>query len=172
MYNFIAQGVGLMGAAVIILSYQCKKNQLLFLMQGLGGLLFAVNFLMLGATTAAFLNLVNLFRGAMLAWGNRFKSHWFAAGLIADYTVVTVFTFESWVSVLILVAQIVSTLTMWSRRGKWIRIGQLALVSPAWLINNIVCFSVGGIITESISILSVIVSLIRYRGHFEEKKEV
>ena len=169
MHDIITQAVGIVAAAATIFSYQFKNNRMLFLFQALGGLLFSVNFLMLGAYTAAFLNLVNLFRGGLLAYGDRFKSYWFAAALMTVYTAVTVATYDSWLSLLILSAQLVGTVTMWSRNGKWIRFGQLVFVSPVWLINNVIIFSLGGIITEVVSIVSVIVSLIRYRKGFDEE---
>ena len=171
MYDIITQAVGIVAAAVMILSYQFKGNRGLYVCHSIGGLLFSVNFLMLGAYTAAIFNFINLFRGGLLASG-KCKSYWWAGLLMAAYTAVTVFTYDSWLSVLILAAQLVGTLAMWTRKGKWIRLGQLAVVSPIWLINNIFCFSLGGIITETISILSVIVSLIRYRKDFNGKTHV
>lgn len=168
MYEFIAQAIGIVAAALTILSFQFKNNKLLFLFQAVAGFLFSVNFFMLGAYTAAFLNLTNLFRGALLAGGKRFESNWFAAALMAVYTVVTVVTYANWLSLLVLVAQLVGTVAMWSRKGKIIRFGQLFVVSPAWLIHNIINFSLGGLITEVVSILSILISLIRYRKGFED----
>ena len=168
MQEGIAQGIGIVAAAITILSYQFKNNRILFACQALSGLLFFFNFLMLGDQTAAVLNLINLLRGGLLAGGRRFESRWYAAGLMVLYTVATVFFFKDWFSILVLVAQLVGTVAMWSKKGKIIRLGQLFVVSPAWLINNIFnSFSIGGIITETVSILSIIVSLIRYRKGFE-----
>ena len=72
MYVFIAQGIGVVAAALTILSFQFKKNKSLYLLQAVSGLLFSINFLMLGAYTAACLNFINLFRGGLLAGGARF----------------------------------------------------------------------------------------------------
>ena len=171
MYDIITQAVGIVAAAATILSYQFKDNRRLYICQSIGGLLFSVNFFMLGAYTAAIFNFINLFRGGLLATG-KCKSYWFAGLLMSAYTVVTVFTYDSWLSLLILVAQLVGTLSLWTRKGKCIRMWQLIVVSPIWLINNILCLSLGGIITETVSILSVIVSLIRYRKGFEETSNV
>ncbi len=161
MYDFIAQAVGIIGAVATILSYQFKNNRTLYMMQAFSGLMFSINFLMLGSYTASIFNFINLFRGGLLSCGKTFKSWWFAGLFMTLYTVMTVFTYDSWVSILILVAQLVGTVTMWSQNGKWIRIGQMAVISPAWLTNNIVCFSVGGIITEVFCFCSVIVYFIR-----------
>ena len=172
MYDIITQAIGIVAAAATIFSYQFKENKTLFLLQGVGGLLFAVNFFMLGSYTAAVFNFVNLFRGVILAFGGkRLRSAWGGMMFAVAYTLIAVLTYDTWISILILVAQLASTVTLWSQKGKWIRWGQLAVVSPAWLTNNIVCFSLGGIITEVFSFLSVLISLVRYRGGFEEKTE-
>lgn len=171
MYDFIAQGIGVVAAALTILSFQFKKNKSLYLLQAVSGLLFSINFLMLGAYTAACLNFINLFRGGLLAGGDRFKSNWLAAALMAAYTAVTVVTYANWLSVLVLVAQLVGTVAMWSRKGRIIRLGQLFVVSPSWLIHNVFNFSLGGLITEAVSIVSILISLIRYRKGFEETKQ-
>ena len=168
MYDLIAQAVGILGAAAMILSFQFKNNKTLCLVQGIGGLLFAINFLMLGAYTASVFNFINLIRGVVLAFGGKRCEGWWLGGLFsASYAVVTVLTYGGVVSLLIMVAQIASTVALWSKRGTWIRFEQMAVNTPAWLTNNIVFFSLGGIITESFCFVSAVVSLIRYRGKFE-----
>lgn len=172
MYDIITQAIGIVAAAATIFSYQFKENKTLFFLQGVGGLLFAVNFFMLGSYTAAVFNFVNLFRGAILAFGGkRLRSAWMGVAFSVAYTVIAILSYDSWLSILILVAQLASTVTLWSQNRKWIRWGQMAIVSPAWLTNNIVCFSLGGIITEVFCFLSALVFLIRYRGGFGEKTE-
>ena len=49
--------------------------------------------------------------------------------------------------------------------GKIIRIGQASVVSPLWMTYNLIIPvpSIGGVLTESINIASVIISLYRYR---------
>ena len=172
MYDVVTQAVGILGAVAMILSFQFKNNKILCLVQGIGGLLFAVNFLMLGAYTASVFNFINLARGLVLAFGGRWCRGWWLGGIFSlSYVVVTAFTFDSWVSVLIMVAQIASTIALWSRRGSWIRFEQMAVNTPAWMTNNIVYFSMGGIITESFCFISAVVSLIRYKGKLEKSKD-
>ena len=73
-----------------------------------------------------------------------------------------IFTYDGYLSVLVTIAQLVSTTTMFSRNGKVIRIFQFFLVCPAWLYNNIVTMAVGGIITEVVSMVSILVSFLRF----------
>ena len=66
-------------------------------------------------------------------------------------------------SAMVLSAMLVSTHVMWKNDGNVIRKAQFFFVSPMWLINNIIVFSLGGIICESLNMLSIIVSYIRFR---------
>ncbi|MBQ2826565.1 MAG: YgjV family protein, partial [Clostridia bacterium] len=85
------------------------------------------------------------------------------------YIVTVIFTYESLVSILLLIAQIVGTYAMWFGDGKRIRTLQLCVVSPIWLLNNILVFTIGGIIAEVFTIASAIISFFRYRKTGFEK---
>jgi hypothetical protein len=54
---------------------------------------------------------------------------------------------------------------MWTRNGKTIRVSQLAVVSPLWLLYDLLIPtpSLGGILCEVFNIVSVIVSFVRFR---------
>ena len=56
--EIIAQAVGIVAMAFNILSYQGKKQSTVILLQFFGGVLFTVNYLMLGATVGGILNLI------------------------------------------------------------------------------------------------------------------
>ena len=61
-----------------------------------------------------------------------------------------------------LVAMVIATVGMWMRNGAKLRLVQLVAVSPLWLINNIIVFTIGGILCEVFVITSVLVSIWRY----------
>lgn len=171
MIEIIAQIIGIMAAAVSIISYQCKNNKALYILQGLSGLLFALNFLLLGAVTAAYMNIINLFRGTLFSFGKKLHKLPVSIALIAGYIVVTIITYEDFLSIVILLAVICGTLSMATRNGKTIRIVQFAICSPSWLVHNIIKFSIGGIITEVFSMLSIIISFLRYGKNGFEKQD-
>ena len=121
-----------------------------------------MSFLLLGSTTAAFLNFINIFRGWVFGYAPK-KSRTALALLTGVlYIVSTVFTYDGWLSLLVLVAQLVGTTVMWTDSGKIIRIAQLIFVSPAWLTHNIFSGSVGAVLCEIFAITSTVVSLIRF----------
>ena len=160
--NVIAQVISIVATAVQIGSYQSKSNTGLFAAQGVAGFLFSINFFLLGAYTAAIINLVNILRSVLMAYGEKHRHITIPIIMCSIYIVAVSFTYESWFSALLLLVQIGGTLSMWSADGAVIRIYQLFVCSPAWLANNIIVFSIGGIITETFSIVSIIISIIRY----------
>lgn len=162
MYDIIAQAVGIIGSIIMIISYQCKKPKNLIVMHGFGGLMFSINFLMLGAYTGALLNAINVVRSIAFA-KIKSKSPIVPAVLIFAYTVATVFSFNGALSILVLLAQSLGTVLFYIGKDKPLKIGSLAFVSPAWLIHNAITKSIGGIICESFDIISLIVYMIRTR---------
>lgn len=163
MLYIIAQVISIIGMVLSILSFQCKENKRFFITQALSGACFAVSFLLLGSTTAAFLNFINIFRGWVFGFAPRKHRGALAIAVGVLYTVSTVFTYGGWLSILVLVAQIVGTAVMYTDNGKVIRVAQLAFVSPAWLTHNIFSGSVGAILCEIFAITSTVISLVRFR---------
>ena len=176
--GLLAQAVSVAATAVQIGSYQVKSNKGLFIAQGIAGFLFSVSFFLLGAYTAAIINLMNILRSVLMTYGERHRRIIIPIAMCAVYTVAVAFTYESWFSLLLLAVQIGGTVSMWTADGAIIRVYQLFVCSPVWLINNVIAFSIGGIITEVFSIVSVIVSIIRYgieglrRTSGDENKEL
>jgi hypothetical protein len=162
MTDIIAQAIGIVATVVQIGSYQVKSNRGLFIAQGIAGFLFSVNFFLLGAYTAAILNLANILRSVLMTLGERHRKIIIPISMCIVYTVAVAFTYDGWFSLLLLLVQIGGTLSMWTSDGAVIRIYQLFICSPVWLANNIIALSIGGIITETFSIVSIIISVIRY----------
>ena len=160
--EILAQIIGILGTCAAFISFQLKENKKFFILQATSGLMFALNFLLLGAPTGCVLNLINIYRGAVMAGGKRLHKLPFLISIQAIYIIATVFTYTNIFSVIALTAQLIGTLAMWSNNGKTIRILQLFCVSPLWLVHNIFVFSIGGIVCEVFNIGSIIVSLIRF----------
>lgn len=182
--HIVAQIAGIFGAGLNIMSYQMKENRRLYLLKGIGGVLFALQFLLLGNLTAALLNLVNLFRAAALL-SSGCKSNRLVFLLIQlMYVACCVLTFGKGevvfggammamiLSVVMTLIQLFETFALMTRNGKIIRYAQVCVISPAWLINNLLTGSIGGVVTEIFGIGSVIVSFLRYGANgFETEND-
>ena len=162
MTEIIAQGIGIVAAAISISSFQFKNNKILFILRAIASILFALNYFLIGAITAAILNAINILCMVSMLYGERHRHLAIPIGLCAIYVISVILTYEGILSILLLIAQLSCVISMWTADGLKIRIVQLFISSPIWLINNIIVFTIGGIVTEIFAIASVIVSIIRF----------
>ena len=172
LFYIIAQAVGLLAMAFNILSYQQKTRERAITFQLCGGGLFAVNFLLLGATTGAILNVLAVIRAIVFLKRDKLNANhpaWlvgFLAAYAASYA--TTFTLlgkdptavDLVVEFLPVIGMTATTLSFRLTDAKAIR--RYGLVSsPSWLIYNICCFSLGAIICEVLSLFSILIGMFR-----------
>ena len=132
-----------------------------------------IHYLMIGAYTGGLLNIVSLTKNILLSKRDKWKwlgSVWFTVGVsvlsFAVYIVsFTVFNPSPTIDVMLVEllpvgAMIVSTLALQNRDAKKVRLLSL-ICSPMWLTYNAVNGSIGGIITECFSIVSIIIAFLR-----------
>lgn len=163
MEEFLIQLVGIFGFVFTVFSYQCKNTRTCILVQAFAGLCFTLNFFFLDSYTAALLNFLNILRNLILVFCNSEKTKNILTGVVfTAYLAAGVFTFSGIASLMATFAQLVGTLTMCTRNGKIYRLGTLLCVSPLWLVHNFMCGSLGGIITEIFTMISIVVFIIRF----------
>ena len=165
MNDLIIQGIGFIAVALFIASYQIKSNRWLFLLQLLGSLLFCIQFFMLGALSGCLSLVVNILRNALMMKYNDWKwvrKKWCPAMIVILFAVVLVLTWNGPVSLLAFTASVTSTIAYWTNSPRKIRMVNLLCASPCWLVYDVIVFSLGGIISESFTIVSILISLIRF----------
>ena len=168
----IAQAIGIVAMSLTVLSFQQKTVKRVVTFQFFSSLLFMVNYFMLGAIVGAFLNVLALFRAYVFM--NKEKLHadrwyWllgFSILYVGTYVLsFTVFGTEPTVwnlilEVLPIIGMIVTTYSFQQKEAKSVRI--LTIVnSPLWMTYNIANFTIGGIISECLSLTSIIIGMIR-----------
>lgn len=165
MNGWFIQGIGFAAVALFILSYQIRSNRWLFLLQLIGSALFCLQFLLLDAKSGCFSLAVNILRNALMMkyndW-NWVRNQWCPAGIALMFTGVLILTWNGPVSLLAYAASVTSTFAYWSNSPRKIRMVNLVCASPCWLIYDVIVRSFGGIVSESITIVSIAVSFIRF----------
>ena len=176
--EIIAQIMGIFGMIFISSSYQMKSQRRLIIFQLFGAGFFFVNFLLLGIAagvllTGAVMNLLGVARS--FVFSNRKKFHaenpaWLivfvSLYIIAYILVFTVFgtkpTFKNFaVELLPVIGMTSTTFAFFSKKSGVSR--KLGLInSPAWLVYDIINFSIGGIITEVLSLTSIVIGMMRH----------
>ena len=167
--EIIGQIFGIFGLLMFVLSFQCKSSKKLVLVQGVGGLMFFINFLLIGAYGGALFNLTILIRGLLYTkkdgkiWKPLLVELMFTAAYIYSLVLVGNDILQIVLTTLPYISLLIMSVLMWKENGKLIRYFQVAMLSPSWLIHNIFNFTLGGILAELFNIVSAIVSLIRFK---------
>jgi hypothetical protein len=170
--ELIGQIVGIIAMFMNIIAVQFKKPRQLFICRLIGGCLWSLNFLLLGSPTGAIMNLIDVVRSIFLL-RKETSTKTFLWITLAMFTVAGLLTMDYSLSllmvidILIIISQLVDTAGMWTNNIKVIRRCQLFAISPVWLIHNIAVFSIGGILTESFTIVSTLIAMYRYRNYKE-----
>ena len=171
--EIIAQIVGILAMLFNILSYQGKKQKTVIALQLIGGALFAVNFLMLGALVGGILNILATIRAVVFLFKEKLKADrlpWlisFITAYIAVYVLnFTLFgkeptAFNLIVEVLPVIGMLALNIGFMLKNASDVR--KCGLVSsPAWLIYNIIVGSWGAIACEALTLISIFVGMLRY----------
>lgn len=161
--DILVQAIGLVGTALFFISYQCKSNRSLFLVQFLSYLCYTTHLLMLGAITGGISYVLNLFRSFCL--GNKLKfahSRAMCAIICALQVAAMIFTWSGWISILPVAANIASTIGGYTHNARKIRISGMCINSPLWIVYDIIVGSWAGILDEVFSIGSMVISIARY----------
>ena len=164
MNEFVIQLIGFVGVAFFIISYQIRSNRALFWCQLMGCLVFCVQFILIGAYTGALSLIVTIIRNALLLKVDTWK--WIKhkgtlAVLLALLVVITTFTWAGWISLLPFASVAVSSIGYWTNNAQKIRLSQL-FASPCTLVYDIIIGSWGGVVCESFTLISIIVSIVRF----------
>ena len=171
-YEVVAQSVGIVAMTMNMLSFQQKEQRKLIVMQFFGSALFAVNMFMLGAFVGGFLNLIGAFRAIVYSNKEKFRadSKWWIFGfsclyLLSYFLTFAVFdketsTFNLVIEFLPIIAMLLTNIGFACKEAKSARI--LGLIScPCWLIYNISNFVLGGMICDTLVMISIIIGIVR-----------
>lgn len=180
--EIIAQIAGLFGMSFNVFSYQQKKQRNLIICQLFGTSFFFVNFLLLGIAEGvlligAVMNLIGIVRSIVFSNKEKFRvdkhiwKHIWLVGFIASYVISYILAFTvfgtTWnfknavLELLPVIGMTSGTIAFFKTEASVTR--KLGFItSPTWLIYDIFNLSIGGIVTEALSLVSIVVGMIRH----------
>lgn len=179
--QIIGQAIGVLGAALNIISYQFKRQRTLILISLASQIVFCVSYIMLGAVTGGILNGIGVIRCIVYYNKDKFKSDkiWWLFGFIVLYVASYVLNFtvlgktfdvkNAILEVLPVIGMIASNIGLMLKEAKDIR--RFALISsPVWLIYNAINLAIAATVTEIIALVSVTIAIIRLDINRKGKK--
>ena len=171
--DYFIQGLSIAGLACIVASYQQKKKSTLILCQLVGGALFGIHYLLLGAYAGFLLNIIAVVRALVFYKGNLPKkvgNTWvyiFHALCLGAYAL-TFTVFGTTPTLTNLVLEVLPVIGMFCLSISFNMTGAKEIrrlgsgSSVCWLIYNIAHLSIGGIACEAMCLVSIIIGMIRY----------
>ena len=165
MTFIIAQGLGIVATLCFLFSFQVRTNRGLYLLQAGGCLAFAAQFLILGALGGCVSQLFIIARNMMLTMYNRWAwVRW--KGWVPIFLAIAVFlTWRTWdgpANLLPLIPMSAGTIALWTNNAGIIRLANMFICSPTWIIYDIITGAYSAIANEVVVIGSVLLSIYRY----------
>jgi len=161
--NIAAQIVGIVGMVLSLLSFQLKKRKHIMLFQMTASLMFSAQLFMVGAITGGCLDMISFIRTLIFANNNKkwASSKWWLFGFIAVMIATGLLTWKDGWSVLPIIGSILSTVALWMKQEKHIRLISLT-VGPCWMVYNGVTGAYTGALNELLAMTSIVIGLIRH----------
>gem|GEM_PF-396915 len=164
-YTILIQALGFIALVSFVSAYQFKSNRMLFIMQGIANVLFAIQFACLGGLSGSIGMILNTIRNVILLKHNDWRwvrrKGWVILFILL-YCPLTYYTWDGWISLFPLFGFAAATIGNWTNNAQKIRLANLVCACPCWLIFNAYIGSIGGVLNESIAITSILISIYRY----------
>ena len=163
LQNTTAQIVGLIPFFISIVIFIFSKRWQIVFAKLLSDLLWALHFVLLGEFVGAAINIVNTVRGCVFLYRGKKKwaSHRSVPIIFITLTVfVTLIRWQGWFSILPMVGSVLAVIGFWCASPEEIRRFNLPAVI-LWLIYGILIGSVSTVLSNTFSIVSIVISEIR-----------
>ena len=168
MQNFvtlIGHALGFISVGLFFYSYQRTQKRKIMIIQTVATALSCIQYLLIGAFSGFALNIVCIIRNFAFYYRDRKQSTDLVSPILFALCmgVVSIFSWEGIHSLLITLGLVVNTLCMGICDAKNFR-KTILISSSLILIYNIFASSYSGVLSESISLISVVIGIIRFKG--------
>ena len=164
MTQMIGQAMGMLAVVMGFVSYQMRTKKQLLVVQSITALTFCIHYYLIGAPSGLILNSLCIVRN--LAYYHKDKplfSGWKCPIFFAVLLIGLNLPFwQGYYSLFVITGGVINALCMALDDPQKIR-KSILISSPLVLLYDVFVLSVGGIIYETVAIVSSIIGIIRYR---------
>ena len=159
----IGHVLGFVSVGLFFYSYQCTEKRKLMVIQTVATALSCVQYLLIGAFSGFALNIVCIIRNLAFYFRDKYKRTDIVLPVLFSLCMAgaSAFSWEGIHSLLITAGLVVNTMCMGLFDAKDFR-KTILISSSLILIYNVFASSYSGMLSESISLVSVIIGIIRY----------
>ena len=162
--QIIGQLMGMMAVILGFVSYQMHTQKKILVVQTATALAFCIHYLLIGAYSGLALNSLAIVRN--LAYYHRDKKLFSGQKCPIFFAILMAFmgalSWQDWYSLFIIAGLVINTLCLSFTNPQNIR-KSILVTSPMVLIYNCFVFSIGGVVYESVAIISSVIGIITYR---------
>ena len=159
---FVGQGLGIVAIALGFLSYQMKTREGLVFTQFATAICFVLHYLMIGAYSGMALNIISVIRNYVyfqLGKKGSVAKVW-AVVFSVIMGAIGILSWQNWYSIFVVLGLIINSYCMSFSNPQSIR-KSILVTSPLVLIYDVLVLSIGGVVYESIAIISAVIGILR-----------
>ena len=162
--ELIGQIIGIIATVITAISYQTNTKKTLLFIQTLATSATCISYLFLNASSGFLLNIVCIIRNLSFYFQKEGTKGIYASTSVFMLlmAILGAFSWQGPISLLIIFALITNTFFLSLGKPQILKYSIL-LTSAMILIYNIYVFTIGGILNESISIISAAIGILRFR---------
>ncbi len=163
-WEIVGQIIGIVAVVISFLTYQMKSKRGILAMLSGATVLFCIHYACLGAPVGLVLNIVGIIRNLCYYHNDKkiLSSKAVPIVLAGIMGVLGIVTWEDYYSAFFVVGLMLNTLAMGYFGPQNLR-KSLLLTCSLIFVYNAFTFSIGGMINETVAIISAIIGLVRYR---------
>ncbi len=171
--NIVAQMVGALAFLISLLAYHKKRKEKILGSMIVSNVLNLIHYFMLEAYSGCVTKIIAICRDIFIIVKSKYKklnSIMFLILFILVYCIVAIVTYNNVLSLFPIIAALVYIISIWN--GNEIVIKKTAFATYfLWLAYNIFVFSISGIVSNVVSIISTFIAIINYDKNKEENNK-
>lgn len=173
MLETLGQILGWLAALFGFITYQCKTQKQVLTFVSVSGLCLVISYLLLGAYSGMFLNIVGLIRNFVFAAKHKrvFSYKWWPTVFAVIMGILGALSWQGPISLLPIIALALYTLFLGADNVRNLR-KCILLTSSLMLLYNLFYRVWGGALYEFVAILSAVIALIRFRKESTSQTDV
>jgi len=161
MENFISQIIGFFAFVVFVISIQQRTKKQIIVLQVISFLLYSLQYFIIKAYSGMIIFIINMLRS--IVFSREIKSKLVNKGILVAFILLSIgcgiLTYEHIYDILPILASLLSVIFTWQPITKILRFGQITICA-LWIVYDIFVLAYIGILTETLIIISTIVSII------------
>ena len=162
-WDIIIQGIGFLALASSLISFQFKKHGQIMFFRTASELIFAVQYILLGAWTAAIMDGISVVRNSL--YTQLVKKNRSTTPVIIIFCIFVVITglvaFDGIISLLPIISKLLTTVSYGMKNERWLRL--ITLPSCIfWIIYNVFVGSAAGVMADSMTLVSLLIAMYKF----------